>query len=87
MKLPSYSLQNAKELVNQNVGKDINFTNKVSRGKVIKNSGKIMKAYNNIFTISIVNTENEEDILSFSYCDIVNNSLKLNILANEEESK
>lgn len=78
MKLPSHSYNSAKKIIVDNVGKDVDFISKVSRGKIIKNEGTILNAYNNIFTIS-TNIDNKDDILSFSYSDLINHSLRLKI--------
>jgi len=78
MRLPSQSYNSAKKTIVDNVGKDVDFISKVSRGKIIKNEGTITNAYNNIFTIK-VNEKSKEDILSFSYSDLINHSLKLKI--------
>ena len=78
MNLPNRTYSSAKKIIEDNVGKDVDFISKVSRGKTIKNEGKILNAYSNIFTIS-TSTKNKDDILSFSYSDLINNSLKLKI--------
>lgn len=76
MKMPKYSFMDAKDIILKNVGKEINFTSKISRGKIITDTGIILNAYNNIFTIK-TKKDGKENVISFSYNDIVNNNLSL----------
>lgn len=76
MKMPKYSFMDAKDIILKNVGKEINFTSKISRGKIITDTGIILNAYNNIFTIQ-TKKDGKENVISFSYNDIVNNNLSL----------
>ncbi len=78
MKMPKYSFMDAKDIILKNVGKEINFTSKISRGKIITDTGIILNAYNNIFTIQ-TKKDGKENVISFSYNDIVNNNLSLNL--------
>ncbi len=78
MKLPRYSYNSAKQIIESNIGKDVDFVSKVARGKTVKNNGRIQNAYKNIFTIS-TKSDDKENVISFSYCDIINHSLLLNI--------
>ena len=78
MKMPNQSFNGAKKIITSNIGRNVDFVSKVSRGKVIKSEGIILNAYKNIFTISM-KEKNKESILSFSYCDLINNSVKLKI--------
>ncbi|MGN8914363.1 Veg family protein [Anaerofustis butyriciformans] len=78
MKLPKYSYAYAKNLVKNNIGEDVYFIRKESRGKIIKQKGTIENAYQNIFTISTT-SNNKQNTLTFSYCDIINHSIILNI--------
>ena len=82
MKMPKYSFTDAKDIILKNVGKEINFTSKISRGKVMTDTGVILNAYNNIFTIK-TNQNGKEDVISFSYNDIVNNNLSLNYVQTQ----
>lgn len=78
MKLPKYSYSYAKNLVKNNIGENVDFIRKESRGKIIKQKGTIENAYQNIFTISTT-SNNKQNTLTFSYCDIINHSIILNI--------
>ena len=78
MKLPKYTYNNAKKLIQNNIGKDINFIYKESRGKMTRKKGKIDKVYTNIFTIKAIGAKQDETY-TFSYCDIINYSLILDI--------
>ena len=83
MKIPDRSFEYAKHMVVSNIGNEIGFSSRISRGKILKNKGVISAAYKNIFTIKI-NFDDKEETLSYSYNDIINNNLVLYTDTQEE---
>ena len=76
MKTPTYSYEKAKHLVVNNIGNEIMFSSKISRGKTYKDKGVVTAAYKNIFTIAI-NKNGKDETISYSYNDIINNNLTI----------
>lgn len=67
------TLQEIKNKVNDNIGKNITINYNIGRNKIEKINAKIKETYNNIFIIET----NKTEIKSFTYTDIITKTIKI----------
>lgn len=70
------TLQEIKEKVNKNIGKDVTIKYNIGRNRIEKYNVKIKQAYKNLFIVETKNKENTE-IKSFTYTDIMTKTIKI----------
>lgn len=73
------NITNIKNFIVQNKGKVFLFKYKGARNQVEEFSGKIIKTYRSIFIIKVNDCSNR--VKSFSYNDVLTNSLELKEIA------
>ena len=67
------TLQEIKEKVNENIGKNVTIKYNIGRNRIEKYNVKIKQAYKNLFIVETNNTE----IKSFTYTDIMTKTIKI----------
>jgi len=68
------TLQEIKEKVNNNIGNDVIIKYNMGRNKIEKYNVKIKETYKNLF---IVETNNNKEIKSFTYTDVMTKTIKI----------
>jgi uncharacterized protein Veg len=85
-------LKSIKEYIEDNLGKPISLSAKMGRNKIITRTGVIENAHNSIFIIKLdnptpVETPNATRRVSYSYTDILTNSIQIELDKQDEEAK
>ena len=70
------TLQEIKEKVNENIGKNVTIKYNIGRNRIEKYNVKIKQAYKNLFIVETKNKDNTE-IKSFTYADIMTKTIKI----------
>ena len=68
------TLQEIKEKVNQNIGNNVTIKYNIGRNRIEKYNVKIKKTYKNLFTVE---TNNNKEVKSFTYTDIMTKTIKI----------
>lgn len=63
-----------KEELKENIGKEVFIKYNLGRNKIEKYKAKIKEIYNYIFIVEITNTN---EVKSFTYSDIITNTIKI----------
>ncbi len=70
-------LEEIKTKLNEYVGKKVTIKYNLGRNKFEEYDVRIKELYNNVFLVELDNNENKE-IKSFSYTDIITKTIKIN---------
>ena len=70
------TLQEVKNKVNNNIGNNVIIKCNLGRNKIEKYNVKIKETYKNIFIVEVNNQDNRE-IKSFSYTDVITKTIKI----------
>lgn len=70
------TLQEIKEKVNKNIGNNVTIKYNIGRNRIEKYNVKIKQTYKNLFTVE-TNKENNKEIKSFTYTDIITKTIKI----------
>ena len=68
------TLQEIKEKVNDNIGNNVTIKYNIGRNRIEKYNVKIKETYKNLF---IVETNNNSEIKSFTYTDVMTKTIKI----------
>ena len=70
------TLQEIKTKVNNNIGNNVKIKNNLGKNKIEKYNVKIKEAYKNIFIVE-TKKQNNIEIKSFTYTDIMTKTIKI----------
>ena len=66
------TIENIKRDINDNVGNNIRVIHNEGRNKIYEYNGKVVEVYPNIFIVMV-----KESKRSFSYCDVLTDTVKI----------
>ena len=70
------TIEKIKNKIDSNLGQSVKITYNGSRNKIEEYNGVIVEAYNYIFIVKLLS----EEVVSFSYVDILTNCIKLQFI-------
>jgi uncharacterized protein Veg len=70
------TLQEIKEKVNKNIGNNVTIKYNIGRNRIEKYNVKIKETYKNLFIVE-TNNQNNKEIKSFTYTDVMTKTIKI----------
>ena len=79
------TLAEIRNSINENIGRKVIVTAQLSRKKKKERVGILLQSYPSVFTVELENVRDQFDCVSYSYTDILTDSISIQYIGDEDD--